>query len=242
MKKTLFLAAALGALFTFSCQKPEANTPGGGDDKTPSGKTLAAPALQADKTAVTLDEASAAQEALKLTWTSGLSEGDNEPVSYTLYANAEGKDLFTDPQKFEAGKALQKAFTGEQLNSLAAKLGISEEGKIVFGVYAVADKGTYESQLSNKVSVTVTLYKATSKVQTHCIWLARQPLTDGIFRRPWNFPTTVITFTRHRKFLSASFPRALMPASSFISPAAEMVRIPGLSARILHLRTLETQS
>ena len=161
MKKTLFLAAALGALFTFSCQKPEANTPGGGDDKTPSGKTLAAPALQADKTAVTLDEASAAQEALKLTWTSGLSEGDNEPVSYTLYANAEGKDLFTDPQKFEAGKALQKAFTGEQLNSLAAKLGISEEGKIVFGVYAVADKGTYESQLSNKVSVTVTLYKAT---------------------------------------------------------------------------------
>jgi len=76
MKKALFLAAALGALLTFSCQKPEANTPGGGEDKTPSGKTLAAPTLQADKTAVTLDEASAAQEALKLSWTSGLSEGE----------------------------------------------------------------------------------------------------------------------------------------------------------------------
>lgn len=161
MKKALFLAAALGALLTLSCQKPEANTPGGGDDKTPSGKTLVAPTLQADKTAVTLDEASAAQEALRLSWTSGLSEGDAEPVSYTLYANADGKDLFTDPQKYAAGKNLQKAFTGEELNVLAAKLGIEEEGKIVFGVYAVADKGTYESQLSNKVTVTVTLYKAT---------------------------------------------------------------------------------
>lgn len=161
MKKALFLAAALGALLTLSCQKPEANTPGGGEDKTPSGKTLAAPTLQADKTAVTLDEASAAQEALRLSWTSGLSEGDTEPVSYTLYANADGKDLFTDPQKYAAGKNLQKAFTGEELNVLAAKLGIEDEGKIVFGVYAVADKGTYESQLSNKVTVTVTLYKAT---------------------------------------------------------------------------------
>ena len=160
MKKALFLAAAFCALLTFSCQKPETNTPGG-DDKTPSGNTLSAPVLQADKTSVTLDEASAAQEALKLSWTSGLSEGDTEPVSYTLYANAQGKDLFTDPQKYAAGKNLQKAFTGEELNVLASKLGIEEEGKIVFGVYAVADKGTYDSQLSNKVTVTVTLYKAT---------------------------------------------------------------------------------
>ena len=161
MKKALFLAAAFCALFTFSCQKPEANTPGGGDDNTPSGKTLTAPVLSADNTSVTLEEAKAAEQVLKLSWTSGLSEGDTEPVSYTLYANAEGKDLFTDPQKFEAGKALEKAFTGEALNSLAAKLGVADGGKVVFGVYAVADKGTYESQLSNKVSVTVTQYKAT---------------------------------------------------------------------------------
>ena len=162
MKKTLFLAAALCALVTLSCQKPENNTPEGGDDKnSPSGNTLEAPVLTSNKTAVTLEEAGAGEEALKLSWTSGLSEGDTEPVSYTLYANTEGKDLFTDPQKFEAGKALQKAFTGEALNGLAAKLGITEEGKIVFGVYAVADKGTYESKLSNTVTVTVTMYKAT---------------------------------------------------------------------------------
>ena len=162
MKKTLFLAAALCALVTLSCQKPENNTPEGGDDKnSPSGNTLEAPVLTSNKTAVTLEEAGAGEEALKLSWTSGLSKGDTEPVSYTLYANTEGKDLFTDPQKFEAGKALQKAFTGEALNGLAAKLGITEEGKIVFGVYAVADKGTYESKLSNTVTVTVTMYKAT---------------------------------------------------------------------------------
>ena len=162
MKKTLFLAAALCALVTLSCQKPENNTPEGGDDKnSPSGNTLEAPVLTSNKTAVTLEEAGAGEEALKLSWTSGLSEGDTEPVSYTLYANTEGKDPFTDPQKFEAGKALQKAFTGEALNGLAAKLGITEEGKIVFGVYAVADKGTYESKLSNTVTVTVTMYKAT---------------------------------------------------------------------------------
>ena len=122
MKKTLFLAAALGALFTFSCQKPEANTPGGGDDKTPSGKTLAAPALQADKTAVTLDEASAAQEALKLTWTSGLSEGDNEPVSYTLYANAEGKDLFTDPRSLRRGRPFRRHLPASNSTTLPPNL------------------------------------------------------------------------------------------------------------------------
>ena len=162
MKKSLFLAAAFCALVTLSCQKPENNTPGEGDDKTPgSENTLTAPVLRADKTSVTLDEASSAQEALTLSWTSGLSEGDKEPVSYTLYANTDGKDLFSDPQKFEAGKALSKAFTGEALNSLAKKLGIEDEGKIVFGVYAVADKGTYESQLSNTVTLTVTMYQAT---------------------------------------------------------------------------------
>ncbi|MBQ9410590.1 MAG: SusE domain-containing protein, partial [Bacteroidales bacterium] len=162
MKKSLILAAAFCAVLSFSCQKPETgNTPGGGEDKTPSGKTLSAPVLQADKTAVTLDEATGSAEAIKLSWTSGLSEGDTEPVSYTVYANTEGKDLFTDPQKFEVKKALEKAFTGGELNELATKLGITDEGKIVFGVYAVADKGTYESKLSNTVTVGVTLYKPT---------------------------------------------------------------------------------
>ena len=154
-RNALILLAAAAALF--ACTKPEQ-----GPDNTkpePSGKSLSASVLSADQTAVVLDESKAQEQALKLTWTSGLEEGDNEPVSYTVYANVEGKDLFTGPQKFEAGKALEKTFTVDALNKLAGALGITAEGGIVFGVYAVADKGTYDSVLSNKVTVNVTPYK-----------------------------------------------------------------------------------
>lgn len=149
-----FAMLTVAALFVACENKPSPVVP---EDDTPSPETLTltAPALSANNTSVTLDEAKAGEEVLKLSWTSALSDGDTEPVSYTLYAASEGKDLLTSSQKFEAGNALEKVFTGEALQSLSSNFGIKDEGKILFGVYAVANNGTYEPKLSNVVAVSV---------------------------------------------------------------------------------------
>jgi hypothetical protein len=209
MKKTMLLAA-FAALFAFSCQKPEqADSTPGGNDNTPSGtKTLSAPVLSADKTSVTLEEAQAASAALKLSWTSGLEDGDNTAISYTVYANTEGKDLFTNPEQFESGKSLEKTFTVEALNALGVKLGLQEQGKIVFGVYAVADKGTYESVLSNKVTVDVTLYKE-ALVAPAALYLVGAATPYG-----WNLSTALeLPNDGNNVYKAAEVPLTVLPQS-----------------------------
>ena len=155
---TRILAALSMVLALFACKKnPQPVEPGG--DNKPSGKTLSASVLTADKAQVTLSDENASTAVLSLSWTSGLGEGDTEPVSYTLYANKTGVDMFTDPVSFSLGKALNKSFTGKELNDICATLGLEGEADVVFAVYAVADKGTYESVLSNRVTVKVLPYK-----------------------------------------------------------------------------------
>ena len=203
MKKTaLIILAAAAAVFTFSCKKhPE-------PVEKPTEKTLKASVLSADKTSVVLTEANASAVALKLSWTSGLEEGDNEPVSYTVYANGEGKDLFSSPKKFEAGKTLEKSFTTEALNSLATELGLTAEGKINFGVYAVADKGTYESVLSNLVAVSVTPYKE-SITGPAALYIAGAATPHG-----WDLSQAIeLPGDGHNVYKASSVPLRVLPQS-----------------------------
>ena len=202
MKKTLILAAFTAALALISCEKKPEPQPG---DNT---KTLSASVLSADKASVVLTEATADAQALKLSWTSGLSEGDTEPVTYTLYANKAGKDLFTDPVSIQAGKALSRVFKGGELNDIATQLGLTEQGDIKFGVYAVADKGTYESVLSNLVTVKVTPYKA-ALVAPSAIFLVGDATPYG-----WDLSTALsLPNDGHNVYKATAVPLTVEPVS-----------------------------
>ena len=115
--------------------------------------TLTAPTLSADKTAVSLEEASAASAALKLDWTAASEEA---AVTYKLYVNLGSRDLFTTPKEIDAATALSHTFTHGELNTILTDFGAEGQTEIQFGVYASAADA--ESVLSNVVKLSITPY------------------------------------------------------------------------------------
>lgn len=152
MKLRYLFLAALAAVALIGCQKQDKPEDDGKKDNQT--KTLSVPTLTADKTAVALDEASAASAALKLDWTSASEELQ---VSYKLYANLGSRDLFTTPMEVDAGQALSYTFTHGELNAFLVEAGAEGETEIQFGVYASA--ADVESVLSNIVKVRITPYE-----------------------------------------------------------------------------------
>ena len=149
--KYILMALAATAAVLAGCKKdPAQDNP----SKDPVAEELAVPSLSASVSTVTLEEASAASAALKLDWTAA---SQTREVSYDLYVNLSSRDLFTNPVKVAAGKALTYTFTHGELNDALTKLGAEGATEIQFGIYAISGE---DSQRSNIVKVTVTPYAA----------------------------------------------------------------------------------
>lgn len=160
------LSAAIVALGLCSCKK-ENPTPTGDNSQDPGTVptetvVLTAPQLSASTADAEVTEATLESTVLSLRWTDAVPQGVKADVSYTVYANLASKDLYSKPVTYPAGKGLERSFTGQELNALAASLGVEEGARteLQFSVYAKASSSDIETVVSNIVKANVTTFKA----------------------------------------------------------------------------------
>jgi starch-binding outer membrane protein SusE/F len=161
ISRVLFLSSFL-AIFLFSCKKDEVKNYFEGGT---------APVLTASTTAITLGYATAADEAIKLSWTNpnytfttGVSSQD---VAYLVEIDKAGNN-FTNPQKqtIAVSKALslsisQTQFNDYMLNQLVLPLNV--QSNLEIRVIASFSSGA-AALVSNVLSVTATPYAIPPKV------------------------------------------------------------------------------
>ncbi len=112
-------------LVFFSCEK---------DGEEAVVRPQTAPSLTSSATTAVLLEENEAEEALVLSW-SAADYGYQAAVEYVLQVETSGGD-FSDPLNIDMGNELEKAFSVEELNSTAIRLGLlpEEEGQLLFRV------------------------------------------------------------------------------------------------------------
>lgn len=132
MKLNLKWMAVLAAVVLAGCQQKDNLPKDNNDDAGETG--LKTPVLSTpDATDIVLNGDSETVYPLSLNWTKA---ADDAAVSYELYFNLASRDIFTSPQKIEAGAATSKSVSQKALSDIAKGLGITAKTELQVVVYA----------------------------------------------------------------------------------------------------------